>query len=197
MGCDIHICTEAKPRNSKYKGWLNVDIYKLDEYEQQNGNRVYKPIDIWDGRDYTLFAMLANVRNYNGLNPFSEPRGLPEDASEITQDRCEAYGIDGHSHSYATLKELKEYVNKKIPTTYTRMVSLEDAARIDTGGTPLSWCSATNDPNFVERSWTVIPDNMDDLIKALQERKVESLWLWHSPEDERDDDIRIVFWFDN
>lgn len=197
MGCDIHICTEARNRDPCKSRWLNVDRYKLDEYEQEKGNRVYVPVEICDGRNYTMFAMLADVRNSYGIIPISQPRGIPEDANEVTLERSERYGIDGHSHSYLTLKELKEYNAKKSPVTYTGYVSPDDAIIVDMGGVPKMWCSMTNDPTWVKKSWTVIPDDLDDLIKNLQERKVDTLWLWHSPEDERDEDIRIVFWFDN
>lgn len=60
-------------------------------------------------RIYPLFSILANVRiKYHGLNIISEPRGIPEDASrEYIMLANSNPGI--HSHSYHTLKQLKEY----------------------------------------------------------------------------------------
>jgi len=113
MGCDIHMSIEVLMEwNGIYK-WLNADHYELSMYDQHAGGIQYDPIDIYDKRDYDLFAMLANVRNYNNLVPIMEPRGKPSDLSWITSKRIEDYGSDGHSHSYFTLKELKEHATGK------------------------------------------------------------------------------------
>jgi hypothetical protein len=65
---------------------------------------------IYDGRNYYLFALLADVRNYSGeIIPFRKPRGLPEDLSKILRDQNEEWDSDGHSHSYFMLSELLSF----------------------------------------------------------------------------------------
>jgi len=103
MGCDIIIRTEVK-RNGK---WTSGDLYKKIGKE-------FQIIEIYDGRSYSLFTILADVRNYNGvMTPISKPRGIPEDASEEYKNLCESWGVDGHSHSYLTLKEMEEFFDKR------------------------------------------------------------------------------------
>src|SRR5690606_4278241 len=61
-------------------------------------------------RNYALFAKMANVRNSaeNPIEPISNPKGLPEDATELTKLHSEKYGTDGHSHSWLNAKEISE-----------------------------------------------------------------------------------------
>lgn len=94
MGCDIHLFVEKRiPK----VGW------RIDHSRD------------WDSdfgrRSYTAFSMLADVRNGYGhdIEPIFEPRGVPEDASLLYKGHVEDYGGGGHSHSYATLQELKDY----------------------------------------------------------------------------------------
>jgi hypothetical protein len=72
----------------------------------------------FDSRNYSLFAILADVRNGVGfagidtgdrIEPISEPRGVPEDASPEYKKLVEQWDCDGHSHSYHTLAQLKAY----------------------------------------------------------------------------------------
>lgn len=66
----------------------------------------YMKCDI--GRSYILFSILADVRNIHEVVPISEPRGIPEDASAEYIKIANDDHYD-HSHSYHTLKQLKEY----------------------------------------------------------------------------------------
>ncbi|MEK7625292.1 MAG: hypothetical protein AAB467_03000 [Patescibacteria group bacterium] len=66
----------------------------------------YAQVPIYAGEDYTIFTLLADVRNFsNFVKPISELKGLPADISETT--RKESRGRDDHSHSWLSLKELK------------------------------------------------------------------------------------------
>lgn len=110
MGCDIHFFVEKK-----------VDgIWQLQgEIEtNEDGDIRYSGPEFYDGRNYNLFAILADVRNGRGFagvktgegfNPIDDARGVPEDASENYKRLVDAWEGDGHSHSYFTLRELLNY----------------------------------------------------------------------------------------
>ena len=114
MGCDIHAFTEVK-RGGK---WVEADLWctnpeyaTADEEEKKYTNPMYVPYGTHiciDDRNYALFGVLAGVRG-SGLPRISEPKGLPEDASPNVAEDARRWGIDGHSHSWLTLKELKEF----------------------------------------------------------------------------------------
>ena len=96
MGTDIHAYLEKKNKKGK---WEFVKRFPID-------------------RKYNLFSVLANVRNgygfagvktSDGFNPISKPKGLPEDVSKITKKESDSLGVDGHSHSWLTLKEIEEF----------------------------------------------------------------------------------------
>lgn len=133
MGCDIHDYCEV------YRDgvWTKTGAI-FPDYEGRLSEHPY------DGRNYSLFAFLAGVRNYNEIVPLSEPRGIPTDASQEYLAEVNNWGVDGHSPSYFTIKELQSadldqrvvsggvldldtYVNLKtngtVPTSYSRAVS--------------------------------------------------------------------------
>ncbi|KKL16961.1 hypothetical protein LCGC14_2490340 [marine sediment metagenome] len=87
MGCDIHLHTEVKINNT----WLHYSTP-------------------WVSRNYSLFAKMAGVRNYDDLVPISEPKGLPqaEFPSTLTQFEAERWFGDGHSHSWLSAQEILE-----------------------------------------------------------------------------------------
>lgn len=95
MGCDIHLCAEKKINNK----WETVGI------------------EIYQGRNYDLFSILAGVRNGygfagtptgSGFEPIDVPRGTPSDVSDDVKGELINWEGDGHSYSYFTLKEIKE-----------------------------------------------------------------------------------------
>ena len=102
MGCDIHLYAERQ-----------VD----GEWESLHPSDVGLPPTRWDydgrwfsERDYVLFAVLANVRNYGDeVRPISRPRGLPEDVAFFAEAGAALAGSDGHSHSWLMLGEITGY----------------------------------------------------------------------------------------
>lgn len=58
------------------------------------------------GRNYILFGALAGVREYNMEIISDFAKGLPVDVSTEVCGILDSWGIDGHSHSYLTVKEL-------------------------------------------------------------------------------------------
>lgn len=59
----------------------------------------------YSGRNYSLFAALAGVRNH-GITPMAEPRGMPDDVTVEVKSEWARWGPDAHSASYFTLTEL-------------------------------------------------------------------------------------------
>lgn len=126
MGCDIHMRAEVKistPNNPK-PTWKAVgrvfrsQYYRPKEVTVEGGYNEILTNEPYDGRNYDLFAILADVRNGrgfagcdtgDGFKPIVDPRGVPEDASEVYKKMVEEWGIDGHSHSWVTLDEIKAY----------------------------------------------------------------------------------------
>ena len=150
MGCDIHMMIERKNNQREWRRWINSGDPDI-------------------GRNYALFAWLAGVRSgRQDIEPLSKPRGVCYYKSEIQpcrtvhpaepddySDACcpefvvlvNDWGPDGHSHSWLTLRELKN-------------------------GTPPEWAA----------------EDAETLISRME------LWRegWRT-----DDDIRVVFFFDN
>jgi len=121
MGCDIHIWAETKIDgkwllSTKAAGFNNRrhEFNHCAQDEEEKWRNMIVDASPYAGRNYYLFAMLANVRNYhNEVVPISEPRGVPDDASDIYLKIVKFWDGDGHSHSYLTLKELHDAVNER------------------------------------------------------------------------------------
>lgn len=136
MGCDIHLAVERRTPN----GWERVlpppevyDPWLKEQAEKETGDTRYyreRVKYVWfDDRNYNLFAVLANVRNYFGFVPISEPRGLPNDLSpalrKLSGDEVDALdaevigdedaedahdiSLGDHSFSWLTISELLSY----------------------------------------------------------------------------------------
>lgn len=96
MGCDIHTIIQVKKQN-KWENLLNESIKEFEE------------------RNYSTFAVLANVRNSFQKKHF-EVKGMPTDLenhyiklSDNEDDVLDFDLEDYHSHNYITLKEFKEF----------------------------------------------------------------------------------------
>lgn len=75
MGCDIHFFVE---RQNDDGVWEHVGDDRVIDF-----NTDWQNAPFYIGRNYRLFAILANVRNYHGgIEPIAEPRGLPEGLSK-------------------------------------------------------------------------------------------------------------------
>jgi len=91
MGCDIEMYAEVN-KNDKW------ELVKDGQFEYC----------VYDGRNYDLFALLADVRNKNNIKPIVECRYLPDDCCEYVRD---AFYNDCNIHSinWYTLDELFKY----------------------------------------------------------------------------------------
>ena len=107
MGCDIHMYVEIK-RNNR---WECGDLFSIvDPY---NKNREgYHRVELYGDRDYRLFTALADVRSCDNIPCICPPKGLPDDATDLVKEDYADWGLDAHSASYLTLRELIDYKEK-------------------------------------------------------------------------------------
>jgi len=202
MGCDIHVYVEFKIWYGENKDkWFDGDHYRFnpffgsDEYEKK-----MEIVPIYDGRNYSLFSVLAGVRNYGGNIPISEPKGIPEDCCEQIKTECESWDCDGHSHSYFTLKELLDYQKVQPPIKHSGYITKEASELLDNGVKPESWWQGGNIDGQVWREWEEPDSSLKPFIDVFIEREKEIFWIFSDkPEDieKRAEEIRTVFWFDN
>ena len=217
MGCDIHTFTEKKPSSpatgTNKQVWRNTDLFEMNGYYDPNDpdeGDEFSVIEICGGRDYDLFSVLANVRNA-GSEYICEPKGIPDDCCAYIRKQKERWDGDGHSHSWFTLHELKEYREKMrkqgIMTKYSGYMDSEDAELVDKGEMPNMWWGSGNAPGRVYREWEHFQDTLAPMIKELEARKLHVFKYDQRLRDasensvdvpqEIDKEIRIVFWFDN
>lgn len=152
MGCDIHSVGQVRKNGE----WETVLLRVAG-----------------DDRCYDTFACLANVRNGqgfagvrtgSGFEPFSDPRGYPKDFITLpesdehlfpfpnVESECEyadpesqTAWMGDHSHSYITLAELLQYVERvaKNTTLKTGVIPAEQYEEIrGTDQPPKQWSGA-------------------------------------------------------
>lgn len=206
MGCDIHVHVEYKKHVNGEKKWLCGDYFTVNPYcDFYRDEPQYNLVGFCDDRNYSRFATLANVRNYGGTPYIDDPRGLPSDVTKAVEACSDSWGIDGHSHSYFTLKELIDYQENIKPLKLSGMISPDAQEQLDKYNIlPHTWCQGTNQVGWEFRTWVTENDVLIPLIDALKKRADELNviygFLWEdNPQKayELSDDIRIVFWFDN
>jgi hypothetical protein len=201
MGCDIHLFTEIKKSINSQDKWVNADNWRYNPYYQEGndeGERMLNIDSLYSGRNYELFGILAGVRDHNN-DSIDDPRGLPEDVSEVTKKESDRWDGDGHSHSWLTLKELREYQGLHPVVKREGFISPEDAELLDEGiETPDTWCGSTSNTTWVKREWEEGYDVLKPIIDEMDKRVRDEFWVWgDEPKPELDEKIRIVFWFDN
>lgn len=82
MGCDIHMHVECKHDGV----WKRHDV------------------EIYDGRNYELFGILAGVRGNS--TPISYPKGLPIDVTDEVLQDYDSWEWATHSASWLTFDEI-------------------------------------------------------------------------------------------
>lgn len=201
MGCDIHLYVERK----HYGKWYNADYFVPSV--SRTGDQ-YQHVPMYDGRNYALFATLANVRNYGNTAYVSDPKGLPDDTTDFVKSEWESWEFDGHSCSYLTLRELLDFHEAGHPLKRRGMLSPKQQKELDDGILPEHWCQDTNQIGYEFREWEEENYVLLPLIDKLKERCDELNMIydfaWSSNNSdmrnsayEKAKDIRIVFWFDN
>lgn len=175
MGCDIH--SFAERRNKQTNKWEKVeDAFSLDKYDKERLKKD-KGGSPFDWRNYSMFAFLADVRNYDHCEPLSEPRGIPDDISDEVKQEYEYWEYDAHSASFLTAKELLDFdYDKKFENW-----------RVTKQTSPNCWDGAS------------LAEEGEGKILTYRE-KLGGWFFTHLNELKElgePEDVRIVFWFDN
>ena len=179
---------------------------------------------LYDGRNYSLFAILADVRNGHGFagiqtgegfNPIAMPRDIPKDCSPEVAE----YFEDGwtHSDSYLYLKELINYDWNQSTTHYGLVSENIYAEWRENKGFPKSYSGDVGGGGIVK----ITNEEMDEIIDGYRKKEEGKQYFtrvaWHSSYknsaggfyeecisklaglSETDDysDVRIVFGFDS
>lgn len=223
MGCDIHMFCEVRNQEGKW-------IFQKDKFK----NRYYRsesPINDWNTektdepyqrRSYDLFAILADVRNGYGFAgiitgagfiPISEPKGVPQDASQEYLDIVEGWGGDGHSHSYFTISEIEAFDWNQVTIKKGVLTIAEYKKCRDEETAPTSWCGDVSGENIITVNATAA-DSIIANTKKVKDKEVYVEYHWpikysdHAKSFLEDtipqlkelgnpDEVRIVFLFDN
>lgn len=169
MGCDIHLFVEVR-KNGK---WTSANKW-TNKYGRMS---VACEDCFYNGRNYDLFAILANVRNGRGFAgcdtgdgfvPIAEPKGLPDDVTKEVADESSFWGSNGHSHSHFTVKELLDYdwtqvANHRGIVTPEEFRSWSRYKRGEGKG-PELWCGGVGGRDTQILSMA----EMDELIKKIE-----------------------------
>lgn len=206
MGCDIHLYVERKV-NGVWQGQLT-----------QSEPQTYYRKRWYYNRNYVLFGLLAGVR-CSEIKPLSEPRGIPDDVSELVKEDWKIYGSDGHTPSYFSLPEL--ILAKEQNSIFTGYVDMKNYRIYKETGQPNHVMSDLNDIKYTYRKipFEVVPEpEMERYFKMkafLGETEFVTEIIWERPNktisvpfwdelldklknlDPDPSNVRIVFWFDN
>jgi hypothetical protein len=194
MGCDIHIYREKKVGDQ----WVTADKWTPYDYgDDDKGVRVEWGDRAYTGRNYDLFGLLSQGARHEHEFSF-EPRGLPFNACPEIQQESARWGVDGHSHSYLYLHELKEMA-AFLETNTIEISGLKNADELKAlresiaSGSPnwnliFPYCQGTSDPTY-ERFAIDVP--ADFCMGGCLAKIINSF------EGVDGENHRIVFFFDN
>ena len=205
MGCDIHLYIEYKNKKVAFDGYKD----SWHSFGQQ----------INPGRNYAMFALMADVRNYDGQLPvIVKPRGMPDDVGYIAKDDNQMYISENEGDNYTTMERAEKWVE----SGSSKFIDNQE-------GKP-TWVT---DPDAHSHSWlttsefeTIINNYLELEAGWHKERVAEHMtfveqnniklesWAYappvmkYEPEyqvvlasmkrfEELGYDARIVFWFDN
>lgn len=225
MGCDIHMNYEVKQPDGSWEFYDWEQKYETGKYDDGSAMLNYKEMfkdPLYVGRNYDLFAVLADVRNGTGFagivtgerkQPISAPRGLPEDVSGEVKCASDEWGVDGHSHSWLTLAEAAGYDYEQSTENFG-VVNESEFRIFEEKGKPESWCGDIGGCCVL----VVSNDEMRRLVSGAIPRKdginyytrvswkesyrdMIGKWWFKTLDTLREqfglDNVRLVFWFDN
>lgn len=207
MGCDIHFYVETKDDNGEWK-IVQEDPNELDSiYDDETDSEITIPDFRWRfNRDYYVFGILANVRLH--IKCKYTARGLPADLSQQIKFLSDYRGSGLHTHSYLSLKELKNIIN----SPQYRIYHLDDKLYAEYKKTKRIGITVSD-----TEGWKIISNKQMDLFienyafsnneKYLTPVKIKiEDQTWRNKLEEfynrvlskvSEKESRVVFWFDN
>lgn len=158
---------------------MGTDIHGI--MQLKNDDRSWKTVEVLElGRNYNLFAVLANVRNGFGfagvktseqLPCISEPKGIPEDIYETCE--IDEWGnvrhypgflfrsytwindsvwLGDHSHTWLTVKEIIDF-DWDYVGKFQGYVSPQIDKETPKDTEPAMYCGGTSNKDWVLRKW--------------------------------------------
>ena len=175
MGCDIHWYSETRHYRTPEKTdfvWIcdqTSSFHPVDYSLTPGGDDLRPEMDDFPNptRDYWFFGLLFNGVRTDWTFAFPGKCLLPTDLSSEVQAVYDCWGLDAHSQSWLTRKELED--------------KLAELHLVQAG--------MLIDPRPNER-----PEHVQHMIRRLKQT-IDSM-LAISP-DVSGEDHRLVFWFDN
>ena len=209
MGCDIHLYIEYKNKKVAFDG------YK-DNWHSF-GQRINP------GRNYAMFALMANVRNHysDGKLPvLVDPRGIPDDAGYYSSDDNCIYISENTYDGERTVT--MEHAKRWVESGSSKFINNQQGEPkwvTNPDGHSHSWLNTSEFETVInkylelEAGWH--KDRIDTHNKMVEEHNIQpSSWMYAPPAmndepqyqvvlasmkrfEELGYDARIVFWFDN
>ena len=160
MGCDIHIVIQRFEDGA----WREV-VWQSEPYDFEGAPKAVEGVpiapDVFDGRNYDLFGILANVRNGIGFAGSQMGEGWPSiaagrgwpadfDLRHITPDpqyREESRYLGDHSFTWLTLEELKDYRWDATESWLYGVVPADEYDRL-AGAPPEIYCGGVMGPGI-------------------------------------------------
>jgi hypothetical protein len=209
MGCDIHLYIEYKNKKVAFDGYKN----SWHSFVQR----------INPGRNYAMFALMANVRNWysdGALPVLVEPRGMPDDVGYYVKDESQIYISETilEGEHIVTM----ETANRWVESGSSKFVNNQEGKPTwvtDPDAHSHSWLttsefeSVLNKYFELEAGWH--KDRVEEHNKMVKEDNIQpDSWAYAPPSindepeyqvvlaslkrfEELGYDARIVFWFDN
>lgn len=183
MGIDIFCCVERQvvetwvyygpPLVETHRSLHVLDPSLRDSYSGsvvEGDEEQRRALAAWNkrfglGRNYSLFAILADVRNDRGrFKSISKPRGIPSDVSAETRwsiVRNLGYEDDAHDHSWVTVAELISY-DWGQHVSLDGFVTASEYLSYKQTGAPRSW--AVRPP--IARAKVVSEEEMEEAVRC-------------------------------
>jgi hypothetical protein len=218
VGCDIHCLLEIRQADETWKlikGYSSLARMYMEDKKQSiaEGNAEeairfegiinrYKAegLDrcwIFSDRNYELFALLADVRNYHEYPALFPKRGIPEDCSEDTKIEKEEWGPDAHSWTYFTLGDINAAVWEQAvrKTAMVKDSVWAEFCNTPEATTPRTYCEAVYGANdYHSRSWN---RTYQEIAKRFFIKVVSRMEKLAKKNAFGEEGVRLVIFFDN
>lgn len=188
MGCDIHLYVEKRVGGN----WVPADKWVPDEKSEEKDPLMALMVPYNDhyysGRNYDLFAILADVRNGRGFagidtgegfNPISDPKGLPIDVTTEVQLELDRWGEDAHSVNFYTVKDLLEFDWTQVTKLRGVVSAVEfyhwNRWKRDEGESPEGYCGAVGGANVLYLPVSEMERQIQDLEKQHPKTSIQEM----------------------